>query len=771
MTEKLLRLLRQISEFIAVNEDYSSVLRKTVGLLAEKLEVDVCSVYEYDKKTDRLVLAATYGLKPESIGKVKMKPDEGLTGLCFRQRKVINLANPQEHPDFKYFKSTGEKEFRSFFATPLSVGGNCVGVLTFQGHEPREFHGDILNMAGSLSTQLANLILNSRILKNLASVQEPKVENKVEKRDLLMGIAVNPGLAEGKALCYTFRDLFKETEHAVHTDEKYELGLLDKALTLTRKNTLELERRALTMISEADASIFNSHLLFLEDNTVIDAIKKEITEQQHTLEFSIVVVFRRFEKMFKRLSDKVFRERLIDFKDVMLRLLESVRFLRYQKSEQGFFHRQSGDWILVAEEILPSDLLRIPVDNVRGIVCEKGGATSHVAVLAKALDLPAMLGVNGLIASVEEYDDLLLDCHAERLYVNPDRKVRKKFRSVMENIPVEQEVQYGAAFTADGEKVFLRANISLICETALVKKYGACGIGLYRTEFLYMIRDYFPSEATQYNVFSKILHDTEDEVTVRVLDIGGDKPLPYLEMAEEVNPALGERGIRLLLARPELFKTHLRAILRAGTAGKLKLLLPMITDIDELKRVCRMIEEVKDELNSQNIRYTKEYKLGIMLEVPAAVFALPKLLDHVDFVSIGSNDLLQYTFAVDRSHRKSSTRACLHPVFLDIVRQVGNVVRSFPGKSVAICGEMAGNWRAVPLLLGAGIFELSMPPKIIPHIRTVVNNFSIDECRELLDKAVGMTSARDVEAFVDDIMQQKNIEPEVHPQDFLDEKE
>jgi phosphotransferase system enzyme I (PtsP) len=756
---KLLTVLRNISEVIAKVEDSGEVLTKIVKILARNLDVDVCSVYEYDKSSNKLVLTATCGLNPDAVGKVVMPPGKGLTGTCFESKEIINIENPSKHPNYIFFGNTGEENLNSYMGVPLATGGRVVGVLTLQRQKQEVFSPSIVDMAKSLSPQMANLMLNAGMLRFLASSTEPKHRESDHKNSIILkGVAVNPGVARGEVFKFKIRDWLNETEHGTHIDLKKELELFEKALALTRENTIKMETRALSMISEADASIFNAHLLFLEDKTILDEIKREISVENHSLEFSIAIVFKRFEKKFLQLSDKTFRERLIDFKDVMLRLLESVKMMRNQLGDSSPIETKSKEWILAAHELMPSDLLRLPIDNLVGIVCEKGGVTSHVAILAKAFEIPALLGVVDIMSKVNNYDEIILDCHAEKVYINPPENIKSQFDDLLKaSEAAEIKITEGPAITSDGTEITLRANISLICETSLLKKYGADGIGLYRTEFLFMIRDYLPGEDIQYDVFSKVVSESNGDVTLRVLDVGGDKRLNFLNMPHEENPALGMRGIRLLMTHPDILHSHLRAVLRAGRLGRIKILFPMISKLEEVYFIRKMLKEAEESLKRDKVEYATDYRVGIMVEVPSVFIGLNKFIEHVDFVSVGTNDLQQYIFALERGNNAESVSDCLNPVFLQIMADIGAVFRSRPEKGVSVCGEMAGNPMAIPLLIGAGIKDFSMPAKVIPLIKKTISVFSEKECCDLLQRALKMDSAEEVAAMQKSILDEKNL--------------
>lgn len=763
MINGILDILRHISEIIAQNNDYRVVLPKIVHVLAQSLHVDVCSVYTYDTKRDVLALAATYGLNDRAVGSVTLKPGEGLTGASFQKGEILNLANPEKHIDFRYFEATGEERYKSFLSVPLTVGGRCVGILVIQRAKAVRFAPAIVDLAKSISAQLANIILNASIINALAgSRSKPTPRYDHVGQVTLRGVSANVGIATGKARLFESRDIFEEIDHGVTDDIQAELALFQEAINATKAQTVELEKRAMAMISEADASIFYTHMLFLEDPSFIKAVTREITDNSHNIEFSVKLVFRQYERKFLGLSDPVFKERLVDMKDVFSRLVETCRILRDGSADDAKALAFEGEnQIVIAHELMPSDLIRMPIDKVVGIVTEKGGVTAHLAVLARALNIPAIMGVKDLCAHIRENDDIILDGHADLTYVRPENHVKARFEEMIATVEVlESATDNTPPLTLDGHEITLRGNISLICETSLLKTYGAKGVGLYRSEFLFMIRDYPPSEEDQYRVYSRVFKEVGSElVNIRALDIGGDKPLPYIKMPSEDNPALGNRGTRFLLTRPDILKPHLKAVLRAGESGKLNILFPMVSCEREVLSIRQVLSEVEMELHAKEIPHAEGYKVGMMLEVPSAAFNLENLLIHLDFVSVGSNDLFQYMFAVDRGNEMVADRyQALTPVFLRLLADIGAKFVDWPEKTLSICGEMAGNPFAAPFLLGAGFHELSMVPRHIPAVKRVVQAFKLDECQALLREATAMRNPEAVMYLVKEAFRDKNLE-------------
>jgi len=740
----ILQILKDISEIIASNGNQNKVRHEIVRILAENLSVDVCSIYIYDENSDKLVLDATWGLKQESIGNICLPPGAGITGSAFASREIINLASANEHEKYQYFPNSGEELFKAFLACPLIIGSVNVGVLDLQKKESGQFPDAVVDMVKALSPQIANLILSSKMLSELTcSCTECSDFISSEKQIILKGVSINYGVVSGLASVYMPNDLFDVPEESHHNQDA-EIKIFDRALSITKSETVKLLEKAISIISEADAAIFDVHLVLLEDQVLLSEIKDRI-KSGASAEYAVHKVNAKFQNLFNGMQDEVFREKSADLKDVMLRLLKNIRNIK----SNSIFTDETLDIqnkIIVAKELLPSDIFRLTSGSVTGIVTEKGSATSHVAILAKALNIPTLLGVKNLMSNIREGDSLILDCNTSLCYINPELRIAEQFNDIISGVSQPPDtIEIFQSVTRNGKKIYLRANISLVSETALLEKYNADGIGLYRTEFLFMIRDLLPSEQVQYNIFSAIIKNTVGkEVAFRLLDVGGDKPLPYLKHHEESNPALGKRGIRLLLEREDILRPHIKAMLRAGAEGVIKIICPMVSTLSEYLHLKIIVDECIDELKKNNIPYCKNFKLGIMLEVPSAYINLKRLILEVDCVSIGTNDLFQYTFACDREIMiLDAAPGYLQPPFLSMLKNAADIV-SGAGKDISICGEMAADPLALPLILGAGIYDLSMQPAAIPGIAENVASYSMIECVEIFNKAINCIDAKEV---------------------------
>ncbi|MCP4178165.1 MAG: GAF domain-containing protein [bacterium] len=378
MINKLFDILKNISDIIATTSDTKSVLAETVKALAKGLHAKVCSVYVFEKDQNVLVLTATHGLRRESIGKVKMKSGEGLTGICFRDNEILNIINPENHPGFKYFESTGEEVYKSYLSVPLTIAGKCLGIIVIQGNKPEKFTEDIVDTTKSISTQLASLILNTNILAALASnpTEEINHNSLADKSNISLtinGISGNTGIAVGKALIFQASNILNEIISAKTDSPNEEFTILLKAIAITKKKIIALEEKALSQISEADASIFYAHLLFLEDKTLLNEIKTGIIDKKRTADYSIKRVFQEYKKRFSLLKNEHFRDKIMDLKDALIRLIITVNSLKKNSTHnEDVDFAESQHYILIAKELLPSDLLKLPANNIKGIICEKG---------------------------------------------------------------------------------------------------------------------------------------------------------------------------------------------------------------------------------------------------------------------------------------------------------------------------------------------------------------------------------------------------------------
>lgn len=768
-----LKIIREISDILAETSDYQEGLNRSTVLLAQYLGADACSILVHDATSDELVLAAWSG--PDApTDPVRISPARGITGLTFRTRQPVHAPDIGEHPEYFESEQPWNDAYRSCLSLPLAAAGRAIGVMVLATRKPRRFDNRTVALAQVVALPLALAILTAHAEKRFAEDEEttsgPAARTAAETSPVLEGTPISGGVISGRAFLVAGAERLERIPLQNCDDPEEETAFFERAVQAARTDAAEIQEQAARLLPEADAAIFLTHMLLLDDPTLHQRVLSAIGKG-FALRFALRLASEEFEREFRAADSPLVRERVADVKDVILRIVEAA-----DRCESGDTPVQGAEPapedipanpVAVARELLPSQLIRLPLEKLAGIVCAQGGATAHVAILSKALRLPMLVGVEDVLTHVRSGDPLIVDCTTGLCYVRPHPEIVRKFQSALRFHKTKtrrQAAEAGAACrlcaTADGIPIRLGGNISLISELPLLEQYGAMGIGLYRSEFLFMIRPEYPSEESQYKVFRKIVEGSPAaSVTLRILDVGGDKPLPYMNFGSEDNPFLGWRGMRFLLDRPEYLTPHLRALLRTTVHGKVGLLIPMVADIAELLEVKAAIARVEAELRRDGIAFDENYRLGLMIEVPSAVWGLPEILAHVDFLSVGTNDLTQYVFAVDRGNeRVSRWFRPLHPVVLRILKHTCDLAAGAdPPIPVSLCGELAGSALAAPLLVGAGIHYLSMNPWQIPHIREVIAKVTLAECRDVFETARSVATATDVFDIVRKFMKEHGL--------------
>ncbi len=574
----------------------------------------------------------------------------------------------------------------------------------------------------------------------------PEAASPTGEERVFQGTAVAPGIAEGKVLIHfqeeesiPFRDLQDQELDA-------EVARFEGALIATRKEILELQERLAQSAGAGDAGIFDAHLMVLEDPTLITEVINGIRTERHNAEFVFQGVIHKFIKSLSSIDDPYLRERAIDLEDVARRV---TRHLLGKSGQRLGGHDRNH--IIVADELTPSDTATLNRENVAGFITEKGSKTSHVAIMARSLGIPAVVGLEGICTELENGCLILIDGYSGKIFLNPSPSTHLTYQAIAE---AKEDIEEGLEIlretdstTLDGRHIMLAANIELPEELDEVAACGADGIGLYRTEFLYFNRTTPPNEEEQYAVYRLVAEKINPQpVIIRTLDIGGDKPTECLDLGDEQNPFLGCRAIRFCLNNPEIFKTQLRAILRAGVHGNLKMMFPMISGIEELHHAKALLAEAADELNIRGVPFKKDLELGIMIEVPSAALMADVLAREVKFFSIGTNDLLQYLMAVDRGNERiSHLHDPSNPAVVRILKTIVDGAHA-AGIWVGVCGELAGDIEFTPLLLGLGIDELSASAALVPRVKKAIRSLDLPSCQEIVAHALSGERAAEIYA-------------------------
>jgi phosphotransferase system enzyme I (PtsI) len=564
-----------------------------------------------------------------------------------------------------------------------------------------------------------------------------------EKR--FYGVGVSPGIARGTVFVYRTDDDEEPAVRRIPESEiPAEIARFEAALIQTRAQILEMQERIAEAIGAKDAGIFDAHLLVVEDRTLIDEVLRTLTKDRNNIEHIFQQVANRYSKTLSEIDDPYLRERALDIHDVARRVLHNL-----MGKQTRPLSSIDTPHVLVAHNLTPSDTAQLNRELVLGFATDVGSRTSHTAIMARSMNIPAVVGLHDASETLESGQHVLLDGYNGLLILNPNDQTLWEYGELeIKKTQVEEkltQLRETMSKTLDGRHVVLSANIELPDEVAVVKKNGAEGIGLYRTEFFYINKAELPNEEEQYLNYKRVADEVLPfSVIIRTLDLGGDKFMSALELPEELNPFLGWRAIRFCLERPEIFKVQLRAILRASVGGNVRMMYPMISGVDELRRANAMLEECKGELRAEGKPFNEEMEVGAMIEVPSAAITADLLAKEVDFFSIGTNDLIQYSIAVDRGNERIAH--LYEPTHPSIIRLIKNVVDAGHAHNlwVGICGEMAGEITLTPLLIGLGVDELSTGAALVPRVKRAVQSLDVGFCLKLVDDIAHMDSAAQI---------------------------
>lgn len=564
---------------------------------------------------------------------------------------------------------------------------------------------------------------------------------------ILKGLPAAPGITIGKAHLIDSEDFTISKRHIRESDLPDEINRFQDALIKTRNEILKIKDKISKEMGAEHGEIFSAHLLVLEDTMLIEEVISMMKKERIGVEYVFLDVLRKYIRVFSKMDDEYLKERISDINDVGKRVLRNLL-----GAKQISLTNLKEKVIIIAYDLSPSDTAVMHKKNVIGFATDIGGRTSHTAIMAKSLEIPAVVGLEKITRIVRNGDALIVDGNRGIIIAEPQKKTRdrylaekKKYEKLerelltLKNLPCE---------TLDGHRIELSANMEMPEEIPSVIKHGADGIGLYRSEFFYINRVDLPTEEEQFKAYKEVAKKLAPKpVIIRTLDLGGDKFLSQLEIPREMNPFLGWRAIRFCLARPDIFKIQLRAILRASAYGNLKIMYPMISGVGELRQANAILEEVKGQLKKEKIRFAKNIEIGAMIEIPSAALTSDILAKEVDFFSIGTNDLIQYALAVDRVNEKIAY--LYEPAHPAILRLIKNVIDNGhkEGIWVGMCGEMAGDPALTLILLGLGLDEFSTSPILLPEIKKMIRAFRLPEAKKMAEKALTFNTGKEVEEF------------------------
>ena len=749
----MLSSLRTIVQEVNSARSLSEVLGIIVKEVRDAMSAGVCSVYLFDEADQSYVLMATEGLRQESIGKVRMAMREGLVGLVAAKEEPLNLQDADQHPNFAYFEETGEAPFHSFLGVPIIHHRKVLGVLVLQQETRRRFASEEEAFVVTVCAQLSGAIAHAEAtgaLRQLASAGRGK-----SKEAVFPGIPSSSGVGIGRVVLVTSSSDLKMVPERLTDNPSAEVKLFREALKATKQDMRNLGNGLSGKLSAEEFALFEVYIRLLDDRALINEVISAIKLGQAAPSAWSTVILKHV-RTFQKMDDTYLRERAADVNDL------GVRVLGYLQAKDKDRVPMPRRIVLVGEDLSATALADIPVHRLVGIISLKGSSNSHMAIVGRALGIPTVMGAINLPWAELEGQELIVDGSTGDVISRATRSVRRHYvqrqrEEKLFNKDLEK-LRDTPCHTPDGIRFSLWVNTGLRQDTARSLKSGAEAVGLFRTEIPFLMRASFPTEDEQIEIYREQLSDFAPRpVTMRTLDIGGDKDLPYFPIEEE-NPFLGWRGIRISLDHPEIFLVQIRAMLRASEGiNNLRIMLPMISNVPELDRALQLIERAYQELTQEEGYMIKRPLIGAMIEVPAAVYQVQEIGRRVAFMSVGTNDLTQYLLAVDRNNpRVADLYHTLHPSVLRALKQIYDQASSV-NCQLSICGEMAGDPLSTVILLGLGYETFSMSASSLLRVKSILLNVSRKDAKLLSKKALKMSSSKEIITFLAQSLEQPDV--------------
>ncbi|MCC6354174.1 MAG: phosphoenolpyruvate--protein phosphotransferase [Verrucomicrobiae bacterium] len=712
-------------------------LQNAASIVAYHMKAAVCSIYIYDAEERMLILTANQGLNPDAVGRVRLKPGEGLVGTAFEWQRPILEARANRNPRFKFVPGTDEERYEAFLAVPIVRGLAPLGVLVVQDPVPDYFDDNDARALATIAAQLATTIDNAKLLMGLRDRQAASADADAGPSDLryIKGAAASGGHAHGRAVVLGVFEEQRPSRPSTLADFR-------RALERTESQLAELQRAMEERLADVASMIFSAHLLMVKD-TEFSGQMTALIENGLAPEAAVAKVVGEYVRIFSASPNARLREKVQDVRDLGRRLVQNLR----EGPETTPDYRGC---VLIAGELMASDIVKLAAQRAEGLLLIGGGVTAHVSILARSLRLPVVVAEDRRLFAVPAGRPILIDGDQGTAFIDPPEDLVRKYAE-LSAVRAEAE-RLGAecpevATTIDGERVHVFANINLLSEIAVARKMNAGGIGLYRSEFPFLVRNDFLAEEEQYLIYRRILDGMGGRpVVFRTLDIGGDKMLADYPWVHEANPALGLRAIRFSLRNEATFAQQIRALLRAGAGADLRIMFPLVASVEEFARAREAVARCARDLGAEGIDHNPCPRLGVMVEVPAAVEMADELAREADFLSIGSNDLVQYLLAVDRTNEHvSDLYVAHHPAVLRAMKRATDAAIA-RGKPISLCGQMASDPRMLPFLLGIGIRTLSVEVRQIPALHKAIAAIRADDARRKADALVRMGRAGDIEA-------------------------
>ena len=739
--------LSDLSTLVAGSENIENFLQRTVVLVSEHLETPVCSIYLYDETADELVLKATIGLNPGAVGRVRMASGQGLVGTVMASGQPVCEGHASQNPRFRYFPETDELPYESFLAVPIQKGVVKIGVLVVQHMTPDYFEATDVTALKATGAQLAAVLENARLLMDLQRMCSIP-ERQACSQGFIKGERASDGFAFGRAVVWGKSHTLLVA--ATQADEYGTMADFRRALKRTAEQLDALQRQCAERLPESASLIFAAHFMMLKDPKFVDRMAEHI-EAGTPATRAVREVAGQYIDLFSESPHPYIREKVNDIKDLAGRLMSNIGTAAPDADAD------SGGKVVIARELYPSELLKLAAESVAGIVLTNGGVTSHVSIICRSLKIPMVVVQCPDLMHLADGTSVLVDGEIGNVYVDPSTAIVARFearnqaRRQIADRPLPADA--GTPRTRDGATIELMANINLLGELPLARQMNAAGIGLYRTEFPFLIRPSFPSETEQFLVYRKVVDAMAGKpVVFRTLDIGGEKTLAYTDMETEPNPVLGLRSIRFTLAYRDIFEQQVRAILRAAAGSDpLGIMFPLISSLDDFRAARRVVRDCLEHLRKEGMEHHPQPTIGMMVELPSVVETMAEFAAEAEFFAIGTNDFVQYLLGVDRSNKRvAAYYRAEHPSVLRALKRVVHAATAHQ-RPISVCGEMGHDPAMIPFLLGIGIRRLSIDPQYMPAVCAQITALSIADCE---DYAQTLLAAGSLEA-VHEILAQR----------------
>ncbi|HDY83164.1 MAG: phosphoenolpyruvate-protein phosphotransferase PtsP [Gammaproteobacteria bacterium] len=751
----MLETLRHIVQEVNAAEGLGDALRIIVRRVRDAMGTEVCSVYLREPATGRYVFRATEGLNQDLVDQAGLADGEGLVGLVAVRGEPVNLENAERHPDFCLLPGIGEEQYHAFLGVPIIHQRDVLGVLVVQQSQQRRFDENDEAFLITMSAQLAGVIAHAQVA---GAVQEEALAGAGAPAKI-SGVAGAPGIAIGTAVVVSpIADMYAVPQRKAE-NRRQEVRAFREALQCVAVDIQTVADNLGAELSPEDHALFDVYLGILDDSTIGAEVVGLIKAGQWA-QGALSQVMIKHIRHFERMEHSYLKERAVDVKDLGTRVLA---YLQEADKQELMYPDQT---ILIGEELTASSLGEIPREKLVGLISVRGSGNSHVAILARAMGVPTVMGAVDLPYTMLQDRELVIDGYNGAVHLNPLPQVKRRFQEVVDQDRALtrdlESLRDEPCETLDGHRMPLWANTGLMADVTRSLEQGAEGVGLYRTEVPFLLRDRFPSEEEQRQIYRNQLEAFAPKpVTMRTLDIGGDKSLPYFPI-EEDNPFLGWRGIRVTLDHPEIFLAQVRAMLKANEGlGNLRIMLPMICNVSELDEALDLIHRSHREIQQEGVKGELP-PIGVMVEVPAAVYQARALARRVDFMSVGSNDLTQYLLAVDRNNaRVADLYHSLHPAVLQALCDVVEAGAA-EGIPISICGELAGDPEGAVLLLAMGYDVLSMNATSLPKVKKALRNINLSEARELLREVMEMEQAGAIHQRMEQFLTEHGMEKFIH---------